>query len=724
MHHPIRALFFCCIALLVTMARGQSVRENNVQWTAKELWPDATSQGVILEKGSIILNDQHLIEDDAPGCGFDSNPASIEVLKGGVVLKKILIVDRLPVKEACIVALLYPKFPPNPNNGRHVVFNVNGYETSYEVNHFWTKASIPASVLKLGENIVTLRTLEPDAQFTTWLAMDENYSKGSSTRMHAPGRSSRSNDGGKTWTDRIGELGRAKGEYVIRLKIGAYGSEGHFESPVVDLGRESQDKVLNRETVIHTITIDAGITHPKGTTSEQYVRSGSTLSPDDTHWSLWTPVRGMVSEKLIKGRFIQVRIVLKSDDPLKSPTFTSLRVTAAAGYPVIDPRDDYRVIAFRHDPLRNSSFPFEYENPHHPRVQRLREKFHLDSIVSGAKTEFEKILRLKHWIAQQWQWHLLRPNEDMYDWDAEKILTPDSSGKIYGGFCLHYAVTLMQVLQTFGFQSRVVSADYSVWSGHEICEVWSNEFGKWVMLDANFDTYFIDRLTGIPMNALELHDVFVKEFFPNSKIDRDAWSRERLAAQAKKHAMRLPVIGMTGGGANSGSLKQYEWWNPPVDQTPYCGGYGPLTMGYLRFLPRANYLSKPDPLPVNHGRTHWGWTGYYDWYDSHTPRAQEHELFSNRVNDLYWNLNQVGMHVTAQSNGMLDVQLETHSPDLECYEITLNGDVARVKENEFKLQSRPGMNRMEIRTLDSMGNKGMKSFLEYLYAPSQEQSIP
>ena len=719
---------YCLLLLTVILAVITTCQINTVntlKYSAKEYWETAISHGVMLVNGSIVLNNQQLIEDDSPGFGFDSRTSSNEVLKNGIVIKKILNVDRIPVKEAYVAALLYPAFPAVPNNGRHIVVNINGYEAIYEVKHFWTNVKVPGSVIKKGENIITIKTLEPDAQFRTWIALDENYSKGSLSNIHAPGRSARSSDGGYTWNNKyIGELQSAKGEYVVRLKTIAYGNEGWIESPVVDLAQGKDTSVLKQDVKIQTVNINAKVINTAKTSAEIYFRSGSTLSLDTTQWSEWIKVTSAMDERMIRGRFAKIRIKLKSNDPLKTPSMSSVSISVTLSNKGSELKNEYRVLSFQHYPLKNSSFPFEYENPANERVKALRVQFKLDSIVQGANTEFEKILKLKHWVAQQWQWHLLKPNEDMYEWDAKTILTPDSTGKIYGGFCLHYAIAMMQVLQSFGLQSRIVSADYSIWSGHEICEVWSNDFGKWIMLDANFDTYFVDKVTGIPLNTLELHDLFVKECFPNSIIDRDDWSREKLVRLAKEKAHNIPVIGIVGGGANNNSLKTYEWWSPIVDQTPYCGGYGPLTMGFIRLLPRANYLSTPVPTPINHGRTHWGWTGYYNWYDSYTPRAQEHEIFSNRVNDFYWNINQVGMSATIRDGGVIEFMFETNCPDFAKYEITMNAQTHSLNSNSFTMQSIRGMNRVEICTVDSMGNKGTQSHIEYVYLPKDEQNTP
>ena len=192
----------------------------------------------------------------------------------------------------------------------------------------------------------------------------------------------------------------------------------------------------------------------------------------------------------------------------------------------------------------------------------------LDDVIADARTEFEKMLRIKGWVARQWNWHLLKPEQDIIEWDAAKIMTPGPDGSIEGGFCLHYAIVLMQALQSFGFPARIVSIDYSVWGGHEVVEAWSNQFGKWVFLDANFDTYFADQATGVPMNVLEMHDIFLKHYLAGKVIDRDEWSREELAKMAHDAGKPASVIGVLGGNARTATLKTSggtrRWSRPPT----------------------------------------------------------------------------------------------------------------------------------------------------------------
>ena len=714
---------FLTLLMLVPLVHLFGGEQDERRWNVGELYQTSTSRNIVLDSSRITLDNHLLVEDDAPGCGYSSNPSSVEILKEGIVLKKTLLLKRVPVRGASVVAMFYPDNPPQPNNGRHVVFTVNGHDIPCEVRHFWPHAPVPAEFLKQGENIILVRTQESDTRFKTWIALDENFKVGTTSRLHSPNRSARSTDGGKTWDDaHLGVNGNADGEYTIRLALNAYQPEGWLQSAVIDLAPHSGVDFLQQPVRITSLALDVQPVVPSGTGLQVQTRSGLTHSPGNADWSQWKTLVAATVVADLKGRYMQFRILMTSSNDEVSPAVTGASIKTTYVVQGADHRQEFAAVRSVNHPLVQSSFPFEQQNPHEARLREFRSRMKLDSVVGDARTEFEKMLRIKSWVAKQWEWHLLKPEEDIIRWDALAIMTPGADGKVSGGFCLHYAIVLMQALQSFGFPARVVSVDYSVWGGHEVVEAWSNEFGKWIFLDANFDTYFVDKATGKPMNVLEMHRMFLKEYFPGETIDRDRWSREDLAKRAQKRGSVLPVVGMLGGCANSGKLTRYEWWNPPVDLSPYCGGYGPLVMGYLRYMPRANYISEPYPVPVNHGRTHWGWTGYYCWFDPQTPRSLEHELFTNRDSDLYWNLNQVDFRAEIVGGGVVRLEMATNSPDFSGYVLTVNGVDRSMKKNNVEVVMERGLNRIEMRVVDSMGNKGTPSSLECIYLPAGEQN--
>ena len=61
--------------------------------------------------------------------------------------------------------------------------------------------------------------------------------------------------------------------------------------------------------------------------------------------------------------------------------------------------------------------------------------------------------------------------------------------------CLYPNVALAAALQSFGIPARHLNFHSEGMTGHEICEVWSNDHDKWIHLDATRDYYWYDRKT-------------------------------------------------------------------------------------------------------------------------------------------------------------------------------------------------------------------------------------
>jgi len=721
---PIMTFLLAAVMLAAAAPAAKDRLANTVtrRWNHDELYDQGARRGVAASAEGLVLDAGILVEDDAPAFGFSNVSGSEEILRPGIVLRKTLQVDRWPVSGAEIVMLVYPVQPPMPNNGRHLLFRVNGHpDIAYEVKHFWTKAPVPTGYLKRGRNVIEVRVQEPDTRFRTHVALDRFRKVGSLDRLAPPNRSERSSDGGRTWSDtKLGENGAVDGEYSIRLRLQASVPEGWLESPVIDLATGGAVSGLLRPVEIRKVrlTVDAG--QPAGTAVDILVRTGGRHVPAEGEWTPWTPLRdGEFPAGLLGNRFLQFRLVLNSIEGAATPLVREVRLEAESlveGEPAAD--DGLRLLSVVNRPVVPGSLPFQHENPLTDKLRQLRRDHKLDQVVEGAGTEFERLLRLKTWVAKQWNWYLPGPaNGDMCEWDALRILAPNAEGRPTGGYCLHFAIVFAQVCQSFGVPARVVNANYAVWGGHEMTEVWSNDYGKWVLMDANFDTCFFDRRTGIPMSALELHRVFEQAYYPGEIIDRDNWPRTDMAARAERVGLDLPVEAVVGGGARSETLKSYEWWKPPVELSAYCGGYGLLSLAELRWLPRSNFLSQPSPMPLNHGRDHWGWTGYYCWFDGQLPRSQEHAIHTDRESDLYPTLNSVDFAAEAVRRGRLRLDLATYSPAFDHFELLANGRPVEVKSPDYEWALAPGYNLMEMRAVDVMGNRGPASRLELTWLP-------
>lgn len=138
------------------------------------------------------------------------------------------------------------------------------------------------------------------------------------------------------------------------------------------------------------------------------------------------------------------------------------------------------------------------------RLDQLAGREGLGAVVSGASSEWERMLLLKDWTAAQFP----EGNPEPYPpWDAMTILDWIRGG-VTGGFCGQYSQVLLQALASQGYTARYVEAGppdnpYN----HFVTEVWSNQFDKWVLLDADFNLHF--ERNGVPQSVLEVHDALL-----------------------------------------------------------------------------------------------------------------------------------------------------------------------------------------------------------------------
>lgn len=736
---PIFKIVLISIASLVGIMEGFSIDFENSytnesfkqdtlkskveNWTAEELWAKSMSQNLKLEGNAIVLEDNLLIENDAVTLGSIRSEAW-DTLSKGRIIRKVLELPVLPAKNAWISMLIYPMVPSEPMSGGKLEFKVNGNKPIvYELRHFWTSVPVPASYLKRGRNLIEVSVHNQDEKFRIPMALSSIIRNVIGQPTSFTGNSERSIDNGKNWKYAGSSSNLA--EYPIRLKMQAYAKKAWLQTPVINLADKASAGVMYFPVILESSEIKPRILNLEGSKWQTRIRSGNTHLPEAGGWTAWQNFDGTTLATEKNHRFVQLEYSIDPGTGNSTPKIMGLDLKStwrshSTGAGIF-------ITEVKNYPLIRSSFDFVHENPALPELQEFRKQFKLDQVVESAKTEWEKIKLLRAWTAANWDWFLPNPEfEDLLSWDASKILNgPVGPGNLSkkGGNCLHYAIVFAQACQSFGIPARIVNTNYAIWGGHELVEVWSRDYEKWIMADPNFDTMFYDKITGIPLNILELHKIFLKTYYPGGEIiDRDKWSfedRDRRANRINPHD--LPIAMEAGGKAFSGKInKDYVWWKVTFNEanSGYSGGYGFYNTAEVRWLPRSNWLSQKSPLPVTHGRTHWGWDGYYAWTDSQTPETPEHRYYVRRSSDIYGSLFQVDFVAHYIQNGGIQLDLATNSPGFDYYTINVNGVNSSVKESGVKVKLIAGMNTIEINTVDVMGNSGIKSRIRINYIPT------
>ena len=260
--------------------------------------------------------------------------------------------------------------------------------------------------------------------------------------------------------------------------------------------------------------------------------------------------------------------------------------------------------------------------------------------------------------------------------------------------CLYPNVVLVAALQSFGIPARHLNFHSEGMTGHEIAEAWSNDFGKWIHLDATRNYYWYDRKTLVPLDTEEIHRVLVDRL---ERVER--WDRPYLYNQDLEALVAdLPIA----------------FWDGDYQHSNADGDHGALflfrSFCHFRIVPRFDVFSRSRPLPVSQGTEVWSWDGYLNWAEDRVPPLPHMSHHTNRRADFYPTLNQT--RLTVESTGdhiTFLVHLETETPDFAAYEVRVDRGHWRETAAPFEWSLHGGMNTLEVRSRNGSGWTGVVS---------------
>ena len=152
-----------------------------------------------------------------------------------------------------------------------------------------------------------------------------------------------------------------------------------------------------------------------------------------------------------------------------------------------------------------SNYGFAHEGLGVYKVVRLREQERLDELVTQAQDELQIIESLTLWTRRQFEPGIPDPYPLSNGLD---ILADIRSGKT-GGFCGQYAYLLADALKSYGFfDVRYVETWADETNSHFLVEVWSNQLGRWMLLDPLHAALVVDS-AGEPLSTWDAHAVAV-----------------------------------------------------------------------------------------------------------------------------------------------------------------------------------------------------------------------
>ena len=182
----------------------------------------------------------------------------------------------------------------------------------------WYYVDIPPETLQLGDNVIEVAAVEGLTGWQLMVADYRDFYKGMDDPVTLPHASRYSTDGGQTWEEE-------RGEYVLRLVLDRFRSNGALVSKVIDAAGESDDGVKSKRS-LQRITLDWEADIPAGTRLAWALRTGSRPVWDTDHWSDWQVYDGQPAT--IKGRYIQWKVDFSTADGLQSPVLKSVQINA------------------------------------------------------------------------------------------------------------------------------------------------------------------------------------------------------------------------------------------------------------------------------------------------------------------------------------------------------------------------------------------------------------
>ena len=320
-----------------------------------------------------------------------------------------------------------------------------------------------------------------------------------------------------------------------------------------------------------------------------------------------------------------------------------------------------------------------YENYYSPRIKLLKERYGLEEVVRGEENEWQRILLLRNWIRSNIEIDNYNPSETRGDPFA--ILDSALQG---GRFhCTHFSRVLHAVLNSFGYVTRRLGCGPGLIDDgghHGVNEVWVNQFQKWVIVDAKYDSHF--EREGIPLSALEIRDL--------------VWKGEKESIVRIKGPAGKPMRPNPETGAWETRPDTYRWCSWETDTNRFTAFPAPPT-STLVFLDDEIFRSNKW---YRDGKLHWA-------YD--TPFM----ILTTRRDWIEWTPNVITSGVEVDG-GRASVFLQSFTPNFRSFQVKAPAGNWVDCEEQLELHlHRDTENRFLFRIVNLFGVTGPEHSVEF-----------
>jgi hypothetical protein len=339
--------------------------------------------------------------------------------------------------------------------------------------------------------------------------------------------------------------------------------------------------------------------------------------------------------------------------------------------------------AVRNEVIVRSPHRFRYQPYDDPRLQQLRTKYGLDAVVAPVPDELAGQVRLRGWARSRFRRADYQPYAsnfdalDVLDRNLRDRGEPYDSARHFDP-CHFFPLLFAQTLLAAGHQARLVSV-----GDHGGVEVWSNQYGKWVYMDAELNQHL--EKDGVPLDMVELLEESGAAGPTRVRLVRGTQTSDPNTTMVHLKVPEVPAATLV------------TWFNRPLVLVDLRNDW--LTNHYFRGHParsEGSSLVYVDPR-----------VAHMDEYGRRMRRT-----VSDR-NKFYWTLNQARVLCKPCDGGAVELAFDTVTPNFQCFEYTVDANPPReLTASTFRWHLHGGTNTLRVRPVNRFGVRGRESLVE------------
>ena len=365
----------------------------------------------------------------------------------------------------------------------------------------------------------------------------------------------------------------------------------------------------------------------------------------------------------------------------------------------MDRRFRWELLEYRHTERSYALDSYVWADEPEPR-DKLRKATGLEQTLKSCSSEWNQILTMMDWV------HNLSAHQG---WDeapslsALGLLDDVRQGKVTFR-CVEFAHMLQHVYSAFGVPSRVVglrrpNSTTGLGKGHVVVDAWSNEFGKWIVLDPQMNMFYTDQ-GGTPLSLFGLHDRVRQGDFGDIVMSRESEIESDFNTLEARDNSDYNSIEVPQG------FDRDETWESLPEHSDFHGFTRFWQEYYYNFAVRRIYSFNRNKSTT--GSSDGNELFYYD------PHEQPPIVFHLNSVEVQWIPCDVTEETPIESTRKLTLNFKHAMPWFDHYDVRINDEQSTLNQHSLEVSLQVGENFISVTPVNDFGRHGKTSVVRML----------